>query len=627
MKSVQDYIDRYKGVVKNLGYAGESADILIQLLANASWIGEVENASYMAESSLEKASLINSKIQHCVDMMYSVYRGACPRVIMKIKPTKYLTLNPYDPIIESSNFRIYYLGYYKVIDADGNVVRGSNVSSPSTDTEDGTTGDEEETDENIIKIIPSSSIMDVTNPTGTVDPVTPDDDETYEYDDEEIKHATLDELIMDHRFTGTWEYSSATFYPVLEEDDPETDVDDTVDGIQIIIGFIAPKRIGEENNMKIDKVISTANDYYVDCTAENLSDDVFIQVGAIDEQTNQVSDMSIQPKTRIFAEHILEHKIFDLTIPSFGSRLYVANFYKDIIGRDSQEVEGITSSAKISAQYYGYSELDDYNESELRRVALKGAELLHFNDVQDEDGKVYTNPFLIQNSLTEYDEVEGLCYIDAVPRDDLNTIHYKANRDRYVNSILRSNSDIGTVLEETYPGVVKSGGTSYVFNANTSSARYSTINLYYIPKQENVLLTDEEIEKFKKEKRAYYVITSIINVEPGHKFTATFDISLDLFKGSTEDWDQLVGQDILVSGYEKKFGVTFDESTKKDIEAVISKISNVKRISSLNVTYMDGGRSVTADYIAEKYGVNAYYEIKYSITTSVNSTGGGTISI
>ena len=118
MKSVQDYIDRYKGVVKNLGYAGESADILIQLLANASWIGEVENASYMAESSLEKASLINSKIQHCVDMMYSVYRGACPRVIMKIKPTKYLTLNPYDPIIESSNFRIYYLGYYKVIDAD-----------------------------------------------------------------------------------------------------------------------------------------------------------------------------------------------------------------------------------------------------------------------------------------------------------------------------------------------------------------------------------------------------------------------------------------------------------------------------------------------------------------------------
>ena len=73
--------------------------------------------------------------------------------------------------------------------------------------------------------------------------------------------------------------------------------------------------------------------------------------------------------------------------------------------------------------------------------------------------------------------------------------------------------------------------------------------------------------------------------------------------------------------------MTFDESTKKDIEAVISKISNVKRISSLNVTYMDGGRSVTADYIAEKYGVNAYYEIKYSITTSVNSTGGGTSSI
>ncbi len=619
MKSVQDYIDRYKSIVKNLGYAGESADILIQLLANASWIGEVENASYMAESSLEKASLVNSKIQHCVDAMYSVYRGACPRVILKIKPTKYITLNPYDPIIESSNFRIHYLGYYKVVDEDGNVVRGNNVET--TSSSDTSSSDSSETSE-VIKIIPSNSIIDVTNPTGTVTPITPDDEETYEYDEEEVKHATLDELIMDHRFTGTWEYSSATFYPVLEEDDPSTDVDDTIDGIQIILGFIAPKRVGEEKDMQIDQVISTANTYYVDCIAENLSDDVFIQVGAIDEQTNQVSDMSIQPKTRIFAEHILEHKIFDLTLPSFGSRLYVANFYKDTIGRDSQEVEGITSSAKVTAQYYGYSELDDYNSSELRRVILKGAELLPFSDVQDEEGNVYTNPFLVQNSLTEYDGVDGLCYIDAVPRDDLNTIHYKANRDRYVNSILRSNSDIGTVLEETYPNVVKSGGTSYVFNANTSSARYSTINLYYIPKQENVLLTNEEINKFKKEKRAYYVITSTINVEPGHKFVAMFDISLDLFKGSTEDWDQLVGQDILISGYEKKFGVSFDDSTKKDIEAVISKISNVKRISSMNITYTDGGRSVTADYIAEKYSVNSYFEIKYSITTSVNSVGG-----
>ena len=109
MKSVQDYIDRYKGVVKNLGYAGESADILIQLLANASWIGEVENASYMAESSLEKASLINSKIQHCVDMMYSVYRGACPRVIMKIKPTKYHFASRYkSPNIKWKNFKKIY---------------------------------------------------------------------------------------------------------------------------------------------------------------------------------------------------------------------------------------------------------------------------------------------------------------------------------------------------------------------------------------------------------------------------------------------------------------------------------------------------------------------------------------
>ena len=114
MKSLQDYIDRYSDVANNLGYSGDSVDILIQLLAHASYISEVENISYVQEASLDKATLINSKIQHCVDNMYSVFRGTCPRVMMKIKPSKYITLNPYDLMVTSNNFNIYYLGYYKV---------------------------------------------------------------------------------------------------------------------------------------------------------------------------------------------------------------------------------------------------------------------------------------------------------------------------------------------------------------------------------------------------------------------------------------------------------------------------------------------------------------------------------
>ena len=57
----------------------------------------------------------------------------------------------------------------------------------------------------------------------------------------------------------------------------------------------------------------------------------------------------------------------------------------------------------------------------------------------------------------------------------------------------------------------------------------------------------------------------------------------------------------------------------KDIEGTIAKISNVKKVVDLSVSYSDAGREVDQAYIDEKYKDNAYFEIKYSITTSVTS--------
>lgn len=83
----------------------------------------------------------------------------------------------------------------------------------------------------------------------------------------------------------------------------------------------------------------------------------------------------------------------------------------------------------------------------------------------------------------------GLASMSEVDRDNLITIHYKANRDRYVNSILRSNSDIGTVLEETYPNKIISGGTTYRFS---SSAQSNSITIYYVPYSNSTILTEDE---------------------------------------------------------------------------------------------------------------------------------------
>ena len=564
MKSLQDYIDRYSDVANNLGYSGDSVDILIQLLAHASYISEVENISYVQEASLDKATLINSKIQHCVDNMYSVFRGTCPRVMMKIKPSKYITLNPYDLMVTSNNFNIYYLGYYKVT-ALGEKESAARSTTSITST---------------TSAIGTSKIIDTTDVSI---------DESGENQGTNagpsIEGLSIDELLK-YGYTGSWEYSSATFYPAVDDSD-----------IQILIGFLAPKRIGEK--LTVDKIINSNNTYYIDCTANNLSDDMYVEIVQSNGSRERLA------RTRVFAEHILEHKIFDLTLPSFGSRLFFANYYKDTIGRDSRSIVGMTENTNIHAQFYGYSELGDYNEPELKRVQYKGAELVKFS-----------SEFLKENTVTETSD--GLCYIEAIPRDGLNTIHYKASRDRYVSSIIRSNSDIGTVLEESFPDIIMSGGTSYLFTATGSEKRLGTVDIYYIPKNEGVLLSQGDIDRFKTEKRAYYVITSTISILPGTKYFANFNIDLDLYKHtSDDDWEKTIGEDILVSGYEKKFNIDFNDSTIREIEALINKLSNVKKISGLTISFTDAsGRPVSME---GKDLNQIYFEIKYSITTSITA--------
>lgn len=564
MKSLQDYIDRYSDVANNLGYSGDSVDILIQLLAHASYISEVENISYVQEASLDKATLINSKIQHCVDNMYSVFRGTCPRVMMKIKPSKYITLNPYDLMVTSNNFNIYYLGYYKVT-APGEKESATRSTTSITST---------------TSAIGTSKIIDTTDVSI---------DESGENQGTNagpsIEGLSIDELLK-YGYTGSWEYSSATFYPAVDDSD-----------IQILIGFLAPKRIGEK--LTVDKIINSNNTYYIDCTANNLSDDMYVEIVQSNGSRERLA------RTRVFAEHILEHKIFDLTLPSFGSRLFFANYYKDTIGRDSRSIVGMTENTNIHAQFYGYSELGDYNEPELKRVQYKGAELVKFS-----------SEFLKENTVTETSD--GLCYIEAISRDGLNTIHYKASRDRYVSSIIRSNSDIGTVLEESFPDIIMSGGTSYLFTATGSEKRLGTVDIYYIPKNEGVLLSQGDIDRFKKEKRAYYVITSTISILPGTKYFANFNIDLDLYKHtSDDDWEKTIGEDILVSGYEKKFNIDFNDSTIREIEALINKLSNVKKISGLTISFTDAsGRPVSME---GKDLNQIYFEIKYSITTSITA--------
>lgn len=496
MKSLQDYINIYRDIANKLNITGDSVEVLSQMLANASFISEVENIAYAQEASLEKSTLINSKIQHCVDNMYSVFRGSCPRVILKIKPTKYLNFNIYDEVISSNSFNAYYLGYF-----DKNYTRPENSDTISSDE-------------------------------GFV-------------------------------------YSPITMPPAINDTDTYT-----------IMCLISKETVSRK------WVLNQNNTYYVSCLENDLSDDFWVKVNG-----------SFHNTTRLFSSHILNGDIFDLTIPSFGSRLYVADIFRE---RMNREEVATSANTVIEAFYYKYSRISDYNLSELRKLNIRGAEMSEFSS-EWLSGRSY--------------EIlgQGLAAIPEVNRDNLVTIHYKASRDRYVNSILRSNSDIGTVLEETYPNKVISGGTTYKFS---SSGQNNLITIYYVPYSNSTILTEEEKLKFINSKSAYY-ITDKISIERGSQYTAVFNLDLEIYQNSSVDSEV---SDIL-NNYSNKFDIKFYELTE-EIKSLISKISNVKRIIDMEVTYTnEDGSVVSSEDVYNKNNNAIYFSVNYVINSVIESSG------
>lgn len=565
MRNLQDYINKYYTIAQNLGYTGDSIEVLVQLLANASYISEVENVAYLQESSLEKSSLINSKIQHCMDNMYSVFRGLCPRVVMKIRPTSYLTLKPFDLIQQSSSFGVYYLGYYKLIQPSNN--SGSINSSRSV------------RDSNVI----SSSVISVSsNSSGQ-------ETSSMNRGTEEVDYAKLSGLdnLNPEKYPGEFIYSGVTLKPSVSTES------------YIIICLISP------TVHQVDKTVNTRNTYYVDCPIDNLSNDVLVKVNG--EQAEV---------TRNFADHILKPTkyVFDLTLPSFGSRIYTANYFSTLDRTDRSDSVGIEINTRINATYFEWSRLEDYNQSELRRLSYKGAELVGFNDT-----------WLKANMYSELSQGSGLCFVKEVGRDDLNTIHYKANRNRYVNSMVRSNNDIGTILEENFPQYVKNGGTSYVFNTLGNNSG-SELKIYYIPKDESRLIPDtsddpgkgvSSISDFIEKEQAYYIITKNIKVEKGERYTAEFNISLELYRNSAEDLNGSIGS-ILKSTYERKFNTVFNDTTIEEVKSLISKFSNIKRINSLGITFLDSRGKVVE--MSDIDPIISYFDITYNVSTLVSHT-------
>jgi len=502
MNSRQDYINIYRKIATGLGIYGDSAELLIQLLAESTYISEVEHVVYMQEASLEKASLLNSKIQHCMNNMYSVFRGSCPRVIFRFIPTKYFDFKPFDELVVGNGFKVYYLGFW---DPEGR-----------SESEKGT---------------------------------------------ESV--ATLE------GFT----YGPKIIPPSLTESE-----DDAV----TIIGLLARETVSG--------VYSTvdSNTYYVENLSEDLSSDMWCKI--------QGEDWSV---TRNFSQHITESMVFDLTLPSFGSRLYVADILRNGMIRYSRDSVETQSNVSVEALWFKYNVLSSYNQAELKKLVIKGSTPLSFGGVFQ--GAEEVSP--------------GLILIPESSRDTVSTIHYKSNRDRYVNSIIRTNSDVGTVLEETFPSNIRTGGTSYQFYTGYLG---SGLRLYYVPKDDTKILTDDQIEYFRETRSGYYV-TSNFTILPGRKYTAVFNLDLELYY--SDSIDQEVSD--LLSIYEFKFNTNLEDKTE-EIRGLINKISNVKQISGFYITYLSESGELLDEEAKNKMFKELYliyYKIDYIINSRIQTVG------
>ena len=351
MKSLQEYINIYRGIGRRMNLQGDSVELLAQMLANATYISEVEHLSYTQEASIERASHMNSKIQHCMNEMYSVFRGECPRVIINFTSSTYFDLNLYDELASFNNFNLYYIGYY-------NPSSEENINSKDPHFTYGPT------------VIPPN------------------------------QDATIIALLSPKCLLGNW-------------------------------------------------TISSNNQYYVDFLEPNLSNDIQVKVN--DE---------VFPITRLFSDHVKNGSIFDLTLPDFSLRLYAPDIFREN-NRDLENISVVPTGTKISLKAFRFSELSSYNNSELKSIKVKGTKLIPFDENLNWNG-------------LGLEIAPGLIVINEVPRDTLGTIHYKANRDKYVGSILRSNSDIGYLLEEMYPEKIYESGTSYKFEEGKKISRKIT---------------------------------------------------------------------------------------------------------------------------------------------------------
>jgi hypothetical protein len=121
MKKLQTIEEEFREIAKSNNLKGDSVELLIKLLSYNRYESELSSRVSLLEALPSRASNINSKIEHAINNMYSVYRGKNATLKFKIKITGVLSINRFEKIY-SDRFNTFY--YSHCIDSKGNSIYG-----------------------------------------------------------------------------------------------------------------------------------------------------------------------------------------------------------------------------------------------------------------------------------------------------------------------------------------------------------------------------------------------------------------------------------------------------------------------------------------------------------------------
>lgn len=107
MNSKEEIRDALLQIADNYKMRGEAVEMAVELVTYALFHEQVAIANTAKEMSLTDATLMDSKIAQCANVMYSVYRGRCPIVRLNLHFIAKVNKSKFDTLYEGNTFNLY----------------------------------------------------------------------------------------------------------------------------------------------------------------------------------------------------------------------------------------------------------------------------------------------------------------------------------------------------------------------------------------------------------------------------------------------------------------------------------------------------------------------------------------